>query len=477
MDKNLSESVLSFFKEFSNSENIRLEVIPQSGGDRKYFRIYYRLSSETNDRTCIVAFGKNVEENDNFLRFSRFFRQQDIPVPEILKVHPDSQMYILEDVGHESLLDYVAAHGFNDTTYQMYQTALTHLVKMQTMGIYLFPLPAFDRNAVLHDLLYFKFYFVDAVLPSYDKPALLKELEALAELLTKDETKYWIYRDFQARNIMVKEGNIAFIDYQGALEGNPLYDVASLLYQAKAQLPEEWKSGLLQHYWKEFQLATGEENEIDLSSFPYVVLLRMLQTLGAYGFRGLYQQKAHFISSIKPALIQLQQYYATLDLDAFPKLKNILYQITTNQFIEKFETIKAKADTPLVVEIQSFSFIKRGYPEENSNNGGGYVFDCRGILNPGRLEEYKSLTGRDEPVKFFLEQQTKMPEFLQHIYQVVDVTVENYIERGFEHLTVNFGCTGGQHRSVYAADALAKHLRNKYNVKVEVKHLEQNFEA
>jgi hypothetical protein len=257
---------------------------------------------------------------------------------------------------------------------------------------------------------------------------------------------------------------------KGALQ----YDVASLLWQAKANLSDEWKEKLLNHYLVEIRKYINPEfsNDEFYDVYKGYVLIRLLQVLGAYGFRGLFERKAHFLTSIPLALKNLKHFIAIHPIDPnLTVLHQLLNRITENDIIERFENTKANEKTPLIVRINSFSYIRNGYPEDPTKNGGGFVFDCRGILNPGRIEAYKKQSGLDKPVKTFLEEQTKMPEFLNSIYQIVDIAVENYLSRDFESLEINFGCTGGQHRSVYAAEAVNRHLKNKFSVKTEINHL------
>jgi len=261
---------------------------------------------------------------------------------------------------------------------------------------------------------------------------------------------------------------------KGALQ----YDVASFLWQAKAELSNEWKNSLLEYYMDcvdEILEKPIDRNRF-VSQYNGYVLIRMLQVLGAYGFRGLFERKSHFLTSIPLALRNLKWFinnkHSGISLVEF---ENLLHMIVEDGIISRFEIRMANSSTLLVVKISSFSYLQRGYPPDPSEHGGGFVFDCRGLLNPGRIELYKTMTGRDKDVKDYIEQQTRMNDFLMSVFNVVDIAVENYIERGFESLSVNFGCTGGRHRSVYAADALARHLRNKYGVSTVVSHLEQNI--
>ena len=265
---------------------------------------------------------------------------------------------------------------------------------------------------------------------------------------------------------------------RGGMKGALQYDAASLLWQAKADLSDEWKNELLEYYigCVEKQLSQQIGRERFIAQYNGYVLIRLLQVLGAYGFRGLFERKAHFLTSIPLALRNLKFFLQNKKVGiSAPELERMLHLITGDDIVSRFEPVRANADTALTVRIKSFSFLKSGYPASVSGNGGGFVFDCRGILNPGRVEEHKQQTGRDKPVQDYLTGKTRMDEFLASVFATVDISVEDYIKRNFENLEVNFGCTGGQHRSVYAADALARHLRNKYGVRTEVKHVEQNF--
>ena len=284
-----------------------------------------------------------------------------------------------------------------------------------------------------------------------------------------------MFRDFQSRNILVKNEKVYFIDYQGGMKGAMQYDVASMLWQAKAELSEAWKHGLMEYYMDcvETELGTPFKKKEFVQQYRGNVLLRIMQVLGAYGFRGLFERKAHFLVSIPLGLKNLKSFLHQYPMaDQYPEFERILHLIVEDNIIERFIPPRAKAETPLVVHINSFSY-KKTIPSDTSGNGGGFIFDCRAILNPGRLEVFKSKTGRDKEVMDFLEQQTKMPEYLNSVFDLVDISVEDYIHRGFESLMVNFGCTGGQHRSVYAADSLARHLKNKFGVTVDVHHVEQ----
>src|ERR1043165_3588214 len=280
-----------------------------------------------------------------------------------------------------------------------------------------------------------------------------------------------MFRDFQSRNILVTKDNaVHFIDYQGGMKGAPQYDVASMLWQARANLIEEWKENLLTDYMDAFEKIIGEflDKAVFRSQYNGYVLIRILQVLGAYGFRGLFERKAQFLTSIPLALKNLKEFFQNQSIGiSVPEFRKVLDLCVADEIIQLFTPTQATDQTALVVKICSFSY-RNQIPVDDTGNGGGFVFDCRGILNPGRIESMKMQTGRDKEVKDYLEQQTKMTEFLNSAFDIVDISVEDYIKRGFEHLSVSFGCTGGQHRSVYAADALARHLKNKFKEKIEL---------
>jgi Predicted P-loop-containing kinase len=435
-----------------------------------------------NDGTCIATYGNNIPENETFIYFARHFKERGLPVPEIYALNGDKTIYLQEDFGDVSLLNTLETEGFTDNVYNLFKKSLQQLAMLQVKGdngmdySRCLTNEEFGKQAIMADLLYFKYYFLDALRKPYDKQKLIDDFEALSTYLTHTEYKYFMFRDFQSRNILVRpDQSVYFIDFQGGMRGAPQYDVASMIWQARANLPDEWKDNLLDDYIDSFESVVGDhvDRPVFKSQYNGYVLIRLLQVLGAYGFRGLFERKAQFLTSIPQALNNLKQFM--LDRSpgiAVPEFRKVLDICVHDEIIQRFTPVKATDDTPLVVRIYSFSY-KQNMPVDETGNGGGFVFDCRGILNPGRFEQYKSQTGRDKPVKDFLEQQTRMPEFLNSVFDIVDITVEDYIRRGFQHLSVSFGCTGGQHRSVYAADALARHLRNKFKVKTEVKHLVQ----
>lgn len=450
----------------------RIEKLPQSGSDRVYFRVY------AGTQTWIATYNINTKETATFVHFSQHFKQANLPVPAIVGVNAENTIYLQEDLGTASLLNKLETHGHGDYLYQLFQQSLAQLARMQVLGHqgldYGWCLTAkeFGKQAIMSDLLYFKYYFLDTLQLPYDKQAMLDDFDALSTYLTRTQNKFFMFRDFQSRNIIVQNDQVHFIDYQGGMQGALQYDVASLLWQAKAELSEEWKDRLLEYYMDQVDPLLPEpvDRITFVSQYNGYVLIRLLQVLGAYGFRGLFERKAHFLASIPLALQNLQFFITHKRVGIVtPEFDRVLKLVVDDQMINKFIAPQANEQTPLVIEINSFSY-KRGIPLDDTENGGGFMFDMRGILNPGRFDEYKKQTGKDKPVQDFLEQRTKMDKYLNSVWDLIDITVEDYLNRGFAHLMINFGCTGGQHRSVYAAEQTARHLRNKYKVKVNLTH-------
>jgi aminoglycoside/choline kinase family phosphotransferase len=475
---NISKEITALFATHRKEQVVSIKKIPQSGSIRIYYRVH------TDKQTFIATYGINIKENESFIRFSRQFKDKGCPVPEIYAVNEEGTLYIQEDFGDISLLNKLEEHGYTDYVFGLFQQSLKSLAQLQIRGDegldyenWCLTSSEFGKQAILSDLLYFKYYFLDTLQLPYDKEKLVADFETFASDLSNVDYKYFMFRDFQSRNILIENERVHFIDYQGGMKGALQYDVASMLWQAKAELSDEWKNSLLEYYMccVEEQIGKSIDRKRFTQQYRGYVLIRLMQVLGAYGFRGLFERKAHFLISIPLGLKNLrdflQNHFTGRDLPEFERVLNLIVE---DQVIQRFIPLRADAQTPLVVHINSFSY-KKGIPKDSSENGGGFVFDCRGILNPGRLEAFKSKTGRDKEVKDFLEQETKMPEYLNSVFDLIDISVEDYIKRDFKSLVVNFGCTGGQHRSVYAADALSRHLKNKFGVKIETHHVEQEL--
>jgi len=477
MEKTI-KSISSLFLSYKKTAPDRIEKLPQSGSDRTYFRIY------SQSETYIATFNLNIKENETFIYFSRHFKEKGLPVPSIYAINAETTIYIQEDLGTESLLNQLEKHGHNDYVKTLFQKSLAALAKIQIAGDegldYQYSLTAkeFGKQAIMSDLLYFKYYFLDTLRVPYDKQAMIEDFEALSTYLTRTEHKYFMFRDFQSRNIIVNQDEVYFVDYQGGMKGALQYDVASLLWQARAELSEEWKNSLLDYYMDEIDrhLSRPVDRITFVSQYNGYVLIRLLQVLGAYGFRGLFERKAQFLSSIPLALRSVKYFLENKRIGIItPEFERMLSLMVSDEIIERFTPPQVTKDTVLKIEVNSFSY-RKGIPQDDTDNGGGFVFDMRGILNPGRFDEYKTLCGKDKPVMDFLEQRTRMNAFLNSVWDLIDITVEDYLKRGFRHLMINFGCTGGQHRSVYAAEQTARHLRNKYKLQIDLTHTnEENW--
>jgi UPF0042 nucleotide-binding protein len=489
--RELIDAVKNLYTQWKGHEPVTIDVLPVSGSERRYFRLHEK------DGSVIGTYGANIKENEAFIYFSGHFYKKKLAVPEIYAVSDDRMYYLQQDFGDTSLLNCLEAAGFTQPVYDLFKKSLSALASLQVNGDKgldykkCLTNKEFGKEAIMADLLYFKYYFLDALRKPYDKQKLIKDFEALSNYLTHTEYKYFMFRDFQSRNIFITDmdsgdtnhgggntnhGNVHFIDYQGGMKGAPQYDVASMLWQARANLPEEWKENLLAEYMNVFEILIDAplDKLIFRSQYNGYVLIRLLQVLGAYGFRGLFERKAQFLTAIPLGLRNLNEFFKNQSIGiSVPEFKKVLDMCVADEVIRQFTPTQATEETPLVVKINSFSY-RKGVPQDESGNGGGFVFDCRGILNPGRIEEFKTQHGRDKAVKDYLEQQTHMLNYLNSVFDLVDTTVEEYIKRDFESLMVSFGCTGGQHRSVYAADALARHLRNKFKVKIELRHLIQD---
>ena len=455
---------------------VDIKMLPASGSSRVYYRI------QTEDKTYIATYNSNIEENIAFLVFSKHFSKANLPVPEIVSVNDEKDCYIQSDLGDTSLFNYVQNcvknNSYDNTTIELYKQAISNLVDFQIKGnkdldySVAFPAPSFDRNSVIDDLNYFKYYFLkvnDEI--NFNESRLNADFQNIADFIMEAPADFFMYRDFQSRNIMIKDNKTYFIDYQGGRKGPLQYDIISLLYQVKAQLPNALRLELLDHYKKELSKYVNTEEISFDKYYNAFILLRLLQVLGAYGFRGLIQKKQHFIESIPFALNEL---LALKDNLHFPfetnELTNILNQI--EKILPKYQPAE---NEKLTVVVNSFSFKNGGIPEDRSGNGGGFVFDCRALPNPGRYEEYKKLTGQDSEVQDYLNQYPEVHHFIELTQSIVSLSVDNYLERNFKNLFVNFGCTGGQHRSVFFAETTAKALHQKYpQIKVVLNHLVQN---
>lgn len=468
--KDIKQILTDYYSIFYGVSPEKCSRITQAGSDRSYFRFV------NGNRSVLGVYSENITETETFLYFSSVFKSVGLNVPDIFYVSEDLNCYFIEDFGDDLLLGIVERErktgGFNDYLTELYKKSLKALVKMQiTSASYIdfskaYSISEFDTQSILFDLNYFKYYFLNRTGLNYDEKKLQDDFECFASGLSDDGWKFFMFRDFQSRNIIIKNDEPYFIDYQGGRKGAPEYDVASLLYQAKAAIPEEKKQELLDYYYGQINTYVNIDKQNFTKRFYSYVYVRVLQTLGAYGLRGLIEKKQHFVESIPFALRNLEQLLQTRPvLESYPELSRVLHEISV---LKSFEN---HVFPEFTVTVYSFSY-KKGIPEDKTGNGGGFVFDCRGIHNPGRYTEYKTKTGRDKAVIDFFKSNSDIDDFVLNAIASVKPTIDNYIERDFNSLMISFGCTGGQHRSVYCAEHMAEFIRNNYNVPVRLIHRE-----
>ncbi|MGA9528487.1 MAG: RNase adapter RapZ [Terriglobales bacterium] len=443
-----------------------------SGSGRKIFRL-------TAEKFSAIGIRYDVrEENAAFIEFSRHFRRHGLPVPEIYAEDLNAGAYLEQDLGDTTLFEFLSRHRSGaeiaEPAVAAYEKVVAILPRFQVEAArdlnykICYPRGSFDRQSIAWDLNYFKYYFLRLAGIPFNEQALEDDFSRLSKFLLSAPREFFLYRDFQSRNIMLLDGNPLFLDYQGGRKGALQYDIASLLYDAKADLPPDLRQRLLDRYLD----SLGNFVVVDRAAFMHYyyayVYVRILQALGAYGFRGFYERKTHFLQSVPYALRNIRWLLHNVELPvALPTLTEAFRNMIAS---EKLQGVTGAAGQ-LTVRVGSFSF-HRGLPADETGNGGGFIFDARSLPNPGREERFKPLTGKDVPVAEYLDQQESVRQFLASVIALIDSSVSAYQSRGFKNLMVSFGCTGGQHRSVYLAEQLAKHLRSANGVDVIVHHRE-----
>lgn len=506
------EKLIKLYTEWSGAEPESTEQLAGAGSNRQY----YRFTAE--DGTTVVGVvGTSRDENHAFIYLAEHFEQRQLPVPHILAQSADGLRYLQTDLGSISLFDAIrggreAGGRYNQREKQLLKATIRQLPNIQIRGARgldwqnCYPQPEFDEDSVLFDLNYFKYCFLKPSGLDFHELKLEANFRLFAKDLTSENIDSFLYRDFQARNVMLDaDGNPQFIDFQGGRRGPYYYDLASFLWQASARYSDKLRRELVAEYYDALKQYTEVPSlRHFVNRLSLFVLFRTLQVLGAYGFRGYFERKKHFLDSIPPAMDNLR---ALLKLGEqvfpYPYMMDMLRRLTEMpRYAHIEEPAVSRADGykttdknvyeahpqdgpatfskydgkgPLRVRVFSFSY-RKGIPADESGNGGGYVFDCRSTHNPGRYEPYKKLTGLDEPVIRFLEDDGEILTFLDSVYKLADAHVQRYIDRGFTDLMFSFGCTGGQHRSVYSAQHLAEHLHEKFGIEVHVCHREQGIE-
>lgn len=471
----MNESLISLFIKWAGEKPYKITPLPLSGSSRKYYRI------KSPGKNAIGVENSDRKENIAFIEFTKHFLKNNINVPELYASDLDNDVYLLEDLGDVTLFSFLTdkrkTGGFPAKLKNIYKKILEELPEIQINAskdlpyLYCYPRAEFDKQSMMWDLSYFKYYFLKLAQIEFDEQALEDDFQAFTDYLLTADRNYFLYRDFQSRNIMLKDEKIYFIDYQGGRKGALQYDVASLLYDAKAAIPDDIREELLDHYISILQnYIKVDEDKFKSYYFGYV-LIRIMQAMGAYGFRGFYEKKAHFLASIPYAIQNMKGILEKIQLPIeLPTLMNVLNKLVNSEKLKEIGQSRNK----LTVSVNSFSY-KRGIPVDESGHGGGFVFDCRALNNPGRYEQYKDLTGKDLKVIEFLQKEQDVKDFISHVKSIIDMSVENYLKRGFSNLMINFGCTGGQHRSVFMAEYFSNYLRDKYNVNVVKRHREQEM--
>jgi aminoglycoside/choline kinase family phosphotransferase len=450
-----------------------------SGSGRKIIRLSNAAA------TAIGILYDVREENVAFIEFSRHFRKHGLPVPEIYGEDLSQGAYLEEDLGDTTLYEFLTANREDDdiapTVIEAYRKSVALLPRFQVgAGRDLnykvcYPRDSFDRQSIAWDLNYFKYYFLRLAGIPFNEQALENDYSRFSKFLLSTDRDYFLYRDFQSRNIMLRDGDPWFVDYQGGRKGALQYDIASILFDAKADLTPQVRGQLLKHYLN----ALGNYIDLDRDAFMHYyyayVYVRQMQALGAYGFRGFYERKPLFLASVPYALKNIRWLIENVELPiSLPTLMEAFRNMLASETLKAIagETAHAAAPDKLTVRIFSFSFHRGGPPTDASGHGGGYVFDARAVPNPGREERFKALTGKDAAVVEYLQQQQSAHEFIVNVESLVDASIKEYQRRGFKNLMVSFGCTGGQHRSVYFAEQLASRLRERNRIDVILQHRE-----
>jgi aminoglycoside/choline kinase family phosphotransferase len=472
MTKEIEQQLKILLETECQEKLLKIEPLSAHGSERKYFRLY------TPRQNYIGTHNRDKAENAAFLSFSKHFQKLSLPVPKIYAEDAVHDIYLQQDLGDLTLFDYLNTvrkeEGFSKKIISVYEQVLQILPRFQITAAkdldynYCYPRQSFDKQSMMWDLNYFKYYFLKLAQISFNEQKLEDDFRHFSDFLLSAKRDYFMYRDFQSRNILLLHEHPYFIDYQGGRRGALQYDIASLLYDAKADIPPEIRDNLLDIYISILSRYISVNRESFITYYYGYVLIRIMQALGAYGFRGFYERKEQFLKSVPFALNNLEYLLRSVTLPlALPALTDAWHKLIDSNFLRQLNNIRLR----LKVRIQSFSY-KRGIPWDEKGHGGGFVLDCRALPNPGKYTEYSDVNGNDAKVVDYFKNMKEVQIFLDHTYQLIDQTVINYQQRDFTDLLVAFGCTGGQHRSVYCANQLAHHLKSKYDIEVEVRHLE-----
>ena len=463
----MAQSLSLLFFEATGKKAGEQTALTASGSNRRY----YRIESEDKTTSLIGVQGTSRDENHAFLYMAEHFMKKGLNVRKVLAVSDDEMNYVQQDLGNVLLFDYIAEGRktgvFSAPEKEMLRKTMRGLARLQVLAAEQFdfnqcyPQPEFNLRSILWDLNYFKYCFLKGVGIEFNENRLEDEFVEMTARLLSDNDNVFLYRDFQSRNVMLKDGEPYFIDFQGGRRGPVYYDIASFVGQARAKYTTEAVDAMVDAYMDALACYRSVDRVHFVKMLQLFRVFRLLQNLGTYGYRGLFERKKAFIESIPAALGQLSKLLA--EAGEFGYIRSLIDEIAALPMFVRDDSKE------LTVDVMSFSY-KRGIPDDTSGNGGGFVFDCRAIHNPGRYEPYKKLTGMDAPDIEFLEKESNVAEFLENAYALVDNMVDTYKRRGFTHIQVCCGCTGGQHSSVYSAEHIARHVAEKFGVRVVVTH-------
>jgi aminoglycoside/choline kinase family phosphotransferase len=340
-----SEIILEGYREIFGNSDLKITALPGSGSDRKYFRI------EAGGKTLIGAYNPVPEENEAFIGFTEHFAAKGLNVPEIYGYLPDKHIYFLSDLGDINLYKWLKGRpditNFNEETKDLFRRILDHLILFQTIGVeglnldLCYPHRSFDRQSMMWDMNYFKYMLLKFLAVPFNERRLEHDFNSLADYLLQAGQDYFLYRDFQSANIMIKDDEPWFIDYQGGRKGAPQYDVASLLYDAKIPMLASNRDELLRYYVGKFCAVSHEDEHKFAGYFAGFSMIRIMQALGAFGFRGLYEQKPTFTESIVPGVNLLQEVIMTAEINLrLPELHNSVRLISGTTMFGTLSSIK-----------------------------------------------------------------------------------------------------------------------------------------
>jgi aminoglycoside/choline kinase family phosphotransferase len=472
LKNNIISSIRALFEKWSGSPPAIIKRLPDTASGRKYYRL------RVDNITAIGVYNNNERENKAFIYLSHHLKKHKVNVPAVYKTDIDNGAYLIEDLGDNTLYNYIeeirVSENFVGLAAKAYKKVIDNMPGIQVKASedldfsICYPRPEFDYQSIMWDLNYFKYYFLKLSGVRFDEQYLEEDFQTFARYLLEAGSNYFLYRDFQSRNIMIKEDKLYFIDYQGGRRGALQYDLASLLFEAKTRLPAGLRQEILDYYLTVYSRIKSFSSEDFLKYYPAYILVRIIQAMGAYGLRGFYERRDFFINSIPYAVENLDWLMRSYNVGIkIPALLDCLSQIVNSEALKEY----GQGQVEFTVSINSFSY-KYGIPQDNTGNGGGFVFDCRAMPNPGRYTQFSNMTGKDREVIDFLEKEEEVIKYTENAYSIIEASINNYRERNLTSLMVNFGCTGGRHRSVYFAEQIAKRIKKHFDICIKLRHRE-----